>query len=99
MDKILAKDVKFFYVAVENRTIIADPDHIAEIFSSYKDAQNYKKACLPEDGPAIYVIHKNKFLLVHSVEEKTGDFLISLEFPMCLCDTGVKKVKELIKKM
>lgn len=96
MYKIPAKDIKFFYVAVGDRTIIADPNYITRVFSSYKDAQDYKKVWLPEDGAAIYVIHKNKFLLIHSVEEKTGDFLISLEFPMGLYDAGVKKVKELM---
>ena len=96
MDRILAKDINFFYVAVGDRTIIADPNYIVKMFSSYKDALDYKKEWLPEDGAAIYVIYKNEFLLIHSVEEKTGNFLISLKFPMDLYETGVKKVKELI---
>lgn len=38
MYKIPAKDIKFFYVAVGDRTIIADPNYITRVFSSYKDA-------------------------------------------------------------
>ena len=92
------KEIKYFFLACGNRTLIAHPDDIISIFTTYNEAFKRSKGCISEDGPAIYVPYKNKLLLVFGVDTDTNELKISEEYLMEKCSLGMEKIKKLIKE-